>query len=124
MGRKTEITVQRANEAKDVNKRDAFRRKCDILAREVGCLACKQLGFLRTAEMHHPFGRTGEQWRQVIPLCEWHHRGVPWCWVDHKAWNPERLGPSLAYNKPAFHEEFGSDEELLAETDRLFAEVS
>ena len=78
--------------------------------------------------MHHPMGRVGENYDKVIPLCEWHHRGVPLLdcaqiriggtWND-VGWMLKMVGPSLAHNKPAFYDRFGSLEQLLEEVKEL-----
>ena len=46
-----------------------------------------------------------------VGLCAWHHRGVPENFSHAEA--REILGPSLAEGSRPFHDEFGSDEELL-----------
>ena len=62
---------------------------------------------------------------KVIPLCEWHHRGVDpsllgwWGVVCNRPAPEDNFGPSLAHNKPAFHDRFGSPEQLLEEVKEL-----
>ena len=49
----------------------------------------------------------------MIPLCPFHHRGVG---------NPPFGGaPSLALSKRLFVQRYGTEKELLAETERLLA---
>jgi Recombination enhancement, RecA-dependent nuclease len=83
---------------------------------QYGCLACRQLGYIQPADLHHLLSggkRRGDQ--VTVPLCEFHHRGV---------WNTRftslklahtLCGPSLALEPKAFRERFGTDEKLLAE---------
>jgi len=92
---------------------EAQKRRFARLALD-GCLACRKLGFEREAEMHHPFGRVGKNYDLVIPLCAWCHRGVSDISNPHQSY-PPGFGPSLAHNKLAFHDRFGSPEEMLAE---------
>lgn len=47
---------------------------------ELGCMVCRRLGFgVGPVELHHL--RAGQGWgkgdyRTLIPLCYWHHRGA------------------------------------------------
>lgn len=45
--------------------------------------------------------------------CQWHHVGIPWLTGKAKT---ERaiLGPSLKLESKAYHERFGSEDELIA----------
>ncbi|MGP1667490.1 MAG: Ref family recombination enhancement nuclease [Rhodanobacter sp.] len=59
-------------------------------------------------EVHHLLSgnrRIGHQ--DTLPLCPHHHRAIG-----------KGLGPSLANGSKPFHAEYGSDQELLAMTDR------
>ena len=91
---------------------DAFRR--------IGCVACGMEGAMyRAADVHHLLSggrRRGHQY--TVPLCEWHHRGVPNDGVTMKL-ETQLLGPSLALTPRKFRERYGTDEELLAYTNRL-----
>ena len=41
----------------------------------VGCIVCRKMGMGFTpAELHHPWGKKGENEFRVIPLCYPHHR--------------------------------------------------
>ena len=78
---------------------------------DIGCIACRQHGEYRQADVHHLLSggrRRGHEF--TIPLCPYHHRNVG-----------VGIGPSLACGSKPFHEAFGSDEELLARTNRLLA---
>lgn len=82
---------------------------------ELGCIACRINGIYGVpAEIHHLVEgnkRLGNDY--TLPLCGFHHRG--------EAENSiERLkGPSLALNKRAFIDEYGSERELLVRVNRL-----
>jgi hypothetical protein len=81
--------------------------------RLVGCVACWMLGHPDTPyDVHHQLSggvRMGHFW--TVPLCPAHHRGVDFSPSLHLA--------SIARGQRTFREIFGSDEELLALTDRL-----
>ena len=54
----------------------------------------------------------------TIPLCPWHHRGqLPHGLTSSQA--ALKYGPSFAKSRKQFEETFGSEEFLLAETNRL-----
>jgi hypothetical protein len=81
----------------------------------LGCIACRnRLGQYAEPDIHHLLSggrRRGHQY--TIPLCPPHHRGV-----GHI---PELHGPSLALAPRRFRQEFGSDEELLAQVNELIS---
>jgi len=83
--------------------------------KEIGCVACLKQGFHREAEIHHLVEgyRLGHE--HTIPLCEWHHRGVPPTMAMTKAQARHLLGPSLAETKRQFVGEYGTEKELLEE---------
>jgi hypothetical protein len=97
---------------------DAFRR--------IGCVACRQRGVFHRADVHHLLrGGKRRGHRYTIPLCPWHHRGIlPGGARERFALLDFEMvyGSSLAHDAPAFHHWFGSDEKLLAITDKLLAE--
>lgn len=87
--------------------------------REIGCLACRQLGWYGAPDVHHlNLGEHAGQVRRgdeyTIGLCPWHHRGIG-KFVD--------IGPSLAKEPVKFRQRFGSDDELLAKQNELIAEA-
>lgn len=51
----------------------------------------------------------------TIPLCAWHHRGVPLGGLRLDTLEA-LLGPSLALTSKKFHERYGTDDELLEST--------
>lgn len=98
-----------------------FRRIQDI-----GCLCSRRRGWRAEAEIHHlnlgqhaGAPRLGDEY--TIGLSPWHHRGVPVNGMS-AAQCKKILGPSMAHEPVRFREVFGTDEELLAEQDRLIAE--
>jgi hypothetical protein len=92
--------------------------------KSLGCLACRKLNlpmFCGPIEAHHLLSggrRRGHD--QCIPLGKWHHQGIPWQTLTSRQMN-ESFGPSLANGSKPFHAMFGSDDELLAEVERLIA---
>jgi hypothetical protein len=93
-----------------------------IIAR--GCLACRTAlaEQAQRTEAHHLLSggrRRGHAF--TVPLCGWHHRGEP-----PPGWNTkqarEAFGPSLRLESRAFHERYGSDDELLARVNELICE--
>lgn len=90
----------------------------------LGCIACrKHAPWFAPAEIHHLNlgGKAGQKRRGhdfTIPLCEWHHRGLPGeFWLVSEA--TAILGPSLAKSSKRFRETYGTDDELLAEVNKL-----
>ena len=85
---------------------------------DIGCLACRKDGrFGVPSDLHHPTSggrRLGDD--KVIPLCEFHHRGL----LRAEAARFVR-GPSLADGRKALEAHYGTERELLAETERLLA---
>jgi uncharacterized protein YbbK (DUF523 family) len=89
----------------------AERRHYSRLA-VLGCIACRQLGYLSAAEIHHIRAGTGmgKKSRDAIPLCPAHHRGL-----DHPR------TPSIHLDKRKFIEAFGTEAELLETVNDLLA---
>lgn len=92
---------------------------------DLGCIACilRYRHVPQVAEVHHLLDggrRRGHE--ATIPLCGWHHAGR-----THGGRTTTAMisgfGPSLAMNAKAFHDTFGSDEELLARTNDLLAKL-
>ena len=95
--------------------------------REIGCLACRQIGIYMEPDVHHQnLGahaggkRLGDD--HTVGLCPYHHRGVPGDFGSQRR-AEELLGPSLAKSPNLFRIKFGSDADLLAEQNRLIAEA-
>ena len=84
----------------------------------IGCIACRRLGHFSLPQTHHQLSgsrRIGHA--ATVPLCPWHHVGEP------PNGSTERhaailFGPSLAKQSKRFRDVFGSDEAMLAETNR------
>lgn len=103
---------------KSVSHTKADKRRFREL-QEVGCIACWQRGIRRDVDVHHLLSggyRMGHQY--TLGLCPYHHRGVlPENMDPYTA--RELLGPSLSEEGKAFHDEFGTDNELYALQARL-----
>ena len=88
----------------------------------LGCIACRKYGVLMYCgpiEAHHLLSggmRRGHS--ETVPLGRFHHRGMP---LDGKTTKQmtEYFGPSLRLESKRFHEVFGDDSSLLAETNAL-----
>ena len=97
--------------------READKRRFDALT-QMGCVACRKLGLWRIPEIHHIVDgyRLGHE--HTLPLCPWHHRGVPNDLDQYKSVTVKKLGPNLRDEKKRFIQEFGSEKELLQEVNR------
>lgn len=93
----------------------------------LGCICClraESMGFSMTGkqtELHHlnKGGKAGQERRGhrfTIPLCLFHHQGggFPFKWNAQKT-----HGPSLALSSRNFRMTYGTDDELLADVDKL-----
>ena len=105
------------------------RSRIDRIKR-MECLACRHNRITHTrpaaphegCDAHHLLSggqRIGHA--ATIGLCPWHHRAVK---PDSFGWMGvsgciEAFGPSVATGSKAFHETYGSDEELLAMQNQL-----
>ena len=93
-------------------------KRMDKLSR-VRCVACWGNGLTcgRT-EVHHTLSggrRRGHAF--TVPLGLYHHQGIPLPgWTMHQM--RTYFGPSLELESRAFHEEFGTDDELLAKVNK------
>jgi hypothetical protein len=90
--------------------------------KRLGCAACLSRKMhlpCGSTEAHHLLSggiRRGHD--ESIPLGRWHHRGIPFTgWTTHEM--EREFGPSLRLASKRFHEEFGSDDELLARVNKL-----
>jgi Recombination enhancement, RecA-dependent nuclease len=94
--------------------------------REIGCLASRKRGWYVVPDVHHlNLGQHAGQKRRgdefTIGLSIWHHRGIPIEGMSEKECR-RVLGPSMKHEPVKFREVFGSDDELLAEENKLIAE--
>jgi hypothetical protein len=93
-----------------------------VAIKSLGCLACLKLRLpmqCGPTEAHHLLsGGRRRGHADTIPLGAWHHRGAIWYSLNSVQMT-EQFGPSLARGSKPFHEAFGSDDELLAEVERL-----
>ncbi len=86
------------------------------------CAACRKLytWYCGPTEIHHLTSggrRLGNEF--TIPLGRWHHRAQLPPEVKNTSEAVERFGPSLETSKRDFEARFGTEEQLLAETNRL-----
>lgn len=81
---------------------------------EVGCLPSSIKGWPGTqCEVHHLLsGQKRRGHRYTIGLSPWHHQGKVGAFKTIDA-ATRGLGPSMALNSRAFHEYFGTDDQLL-----------
>ncbi len=87
---------------------------------ELPCLCCQMRGVdqpNRTTAHHLISGSRRRGHRYSVNLCEWHHIGRPNGVSDAEM--VAKYGPSLIFGSRAFHEAFGTDDELLAKADAM-----
>ena len=98
------------------------QRRYDQL-QKLGCVACLiSSGGWEAADVHHIVDKGyrkhsgGNQ--ATIPLCPWHHRGVP---TEGRSmtWMRNWRGPSLALESKAFAETYGTQRDLLAKVNNM-----
>ena len=90
---------------------------------EMGCICCGRMG----VHVHHivdkGYRRLSGGHQATIPLCPYHHVGYPYPALVSvecsKAEIEQYFGPSLALNKRAFVERYGTERELLAKVNAL-----
>ena len=96
--------------SKTANKKE--KRRMQLLP-QVGCICCRAYGIeTDQIQVHHIVQggrRLGHEY--TLPLCYWHHEGVPPEGLTRKE-AESRVGPSLK-SKKRFNEVFGSELELL-----------
>jgi hypothetical protein len=88
----------------------------------LGCVVSRLIDLDRwePADIHHRVeGRTRLGHQSTIPLSPWFHRGVPSRFDMRPSEATKALGPSLAINKRAFVEQFGTERQLLELTNEL-----
>jgi len=98
----------------------AHLKRFTRLKYDVGCIVTLTFdGIYVEPDIHHILSggrRIGHD--ATIPLSPWYHRGVPLDGMS-KAAMTETFGPSLAYEKRAFVDRFGSEMELLEITNNV-----
>jgi hypothetical protein len=106
------------------NPTKAELRRFTLLARDVGCLACRKDGRANFADIHHLVeGGRRRGHSESAPLCPWHHRGIKPDPSKSVILNEQMFGPSLARSKRAFVERYGTERELVKLADKLLAKV-
>lgn len=103
---------------------ELFSRRCQRIY-QIGCLPCRMRRRYSQCHVHHlnQDGKAGAPRRGdefTIGLCPWHHVGEPLRGLTHEECR-RIVGPSLKHESSAFREEFGSDDELLAEQNILIS---
>jgi hypothetical protein len=90
-----------------VNK--ALKAHYDAVA-ALGCIVCANMNMGHTpAQIHHPWGRKGDNERKVIPLCYSHHQsGVNTV-----------MYVSVHPHKKEWERRYGTEKELLAQFESL-----
>ncbi len=86
------------------------------------CVACLWWILLQDSptEVHHLLsGNKRRGHHYTVPLCVYHHRGIPAATKDEE----KTIGPSLARSSKAFHAAFGTDDELLARTNAMLERI-
>lgn len=95
----------------------------------LGCIACIIEGEKRgedrrgtPSDVHHVLNGYRAGHDVTIPLCPWHHRGVPPFAMGN--WQAvTTFGPSKARNPKAFATEYGSDYDLLERVNTELAHI-
>lgn len=92
--------------------------------RRIGCVACLLDGVYNDQiDIHHLApGRKRIGNHATLPMCSWHHRGVPDI-ISAKE-TKARRGPSMALDKREFKERYGSEEGLLEFVNQLIEEMT
>lgn len=99
------------------------RKRRFMRLQDIGCLCCLKVGFPDVpVDVHHLVDKGNREAsggdNATLPLCPWHHRGVPPDGLSASA--AQRIaGPSLARSPGEFVETFGDQRSLLLETDLL-----
>ena len=94
-----------------MNKADKARY--DAIS-QLGCICClREKGIYSSPEIHHINGRTGNGNQETIGLCYYHHR----------AGNDCEAYTSRHPYKTRFEARYGTEAELLEDTNKLLTEV-
>ena len=98
------------------------KRRFSLLS-QVGCICCKQFGIHNEwIQAHHIVEgnkRRGHQF--TLPLCTWHHEGVPPEGMTREQ-TEALVGPSLK-SKKRFDEVFEGEMELLEKVNDILREI-
>jgi hypothetical protein len=103
----------------------AQRRRLDAISKMV-CVACSIAGQRQPnrTEVHHLVDRGSRRLSgghdATIGLCGWHHRGA----IPPRPKMQLARAPSMALQKRAFVERYGTERDMLAITDRKLLEVN
>lgn len=107
---------------KSKNPTKAEKRRWEMIVLG-GCVACLQREiFNDQVQIHHLLKGYRRGHSYTIGLCAYHHQGyIPEGLTKEQA--KEIVGPSLALQKKAFHEEFGDDDFLLELQNKIVNKV-
>jgi len=98
------------------------KRRFQLLP-QIGCICCKSYGIHNEwVQIHHIVEgnkRLGHQY--TLPLCYWHHEGVPPEGLTREQ-AEARVGPSLK-SKKKFNSVFGGEMELLSYTNQFLVVI-
>lgn len=87
------------------------------------CAACRQLHIYNqwSDVQHMTSGGRRISNEHTYPLCKWHHQGYipPGYGLKNSTEAAEKFGPSFAKSKREFEARFGTEEELLKQTNRF-----
>lgn len=106
---------------KTVRPTAAQKRRMDRIAK-MGCVACYVMNQRQPngVEIHHivdmGYRHLSGGHDSTIPLCAWHHRGIPTALVGRGSSvraMAEQHGPSLAVQKREFVRHYGNERQLL-----------
>lgn len=92
---------------------------------ELGCVCCRMDGHesIYPVEVHHLLDggvRIGHH--ATVPVCNWHHRGVPPEGFNQRGAS-RLIGPSLAIDGKSFRSHYGQDSDLLSFTEHLLRDL-
>lgn len=107
----------------------AEQKRLDAIHRMPCCACVKNLDFriIYPTEAHHLVDKGYREHSgghmATIPLCRWHHRGEPL--ENYGVREMTALcGPSMALDKRAFTEKYGTQRQLLDETNGLLEQAA
>jgi len=84
---------------------------------ELGCIACHIKGKRSEAQIHHVLsGHYRQSHDETIPLCPYHHEGVPPGEYTVSMMESAGAGPPGPPRAPRFKAEFGDEEGLISAT--------
>jgi hypothetical protein len=88
-------------------------KNADTISQSIGCVPCLiATGKTRPCQIHHPFGRKGDNYQLVYGSCPFHHQGH--IDTDMTAQSQSGImGPSIAWGRKHYRAFFGNELGLL-----------